>query len=307
MVISEDAWDDIHKLIDKIHRPSSLGLFSFTNIIKQALVFKNVNIEGIRDRDIKIIGVVASEDYWSEANYPWELLALNNLKISDLVNDSSWIEEKEKTIFIRDANEWTEEKEREIGQNVILVSPDVTFSLSNGSRIKGPCVLGKNIEFHDYAIIEHAYIGDGCSIGNHAVIRDSTLVEGVKVNHDAVIENSIIMENSVVCYHAEVLHSIIGKEVMIGSDVKTPCQKLKKVDKKKTEYQKVTYFSDISIEKTDKFGAIVGDYCQIGSGTVIHPGRRVGKRSKIYANCEILKNVKPSSEIRNKDVTEGYN
>jgi len=68
----------------------------------------------------------------------------------------------------------------------------------------------------------------------------------------------------------------------------------------------VTYFSDTGIKKTDKFGAIIGDYCQIGSGTVIHPGRRVGKRSNISANCEILKNIKPDSNIRNKDMVEGY-
>lgn len=187
------------------------------------------------------------------------------------------------------------------------------------------------------------------------------------------------MENSVICYHAEVLHSIVGKEVMIGSGVKTPCQRLKNVKDflfgirtdvkleedfnkgvfsevlknafktkgysvadnatitkrkenewvmsgekmrkffirkedgklnisrdKKPVYPWVTYFSDIGIKRTEKFGAIIGDYCQIGSGTVIHPGRRVGKRSKIYANCEILKNIKPSSDIRNKDMTEGY-
>ena len=116
---------------------------------------------------------------------------------------------------------------------------------------------------------------------------------------------SIIMENTVICYHAEVLHSIIGKEVVIGSDVKTPCQRLNKVDGV-PKPQDVTYFSDVGIKRTSKFGAIVGDYCQIGSGTVIHPGRRIGKQSKIYANCEILKNIKPNSKIRNKDIVEEY-
>ena len=49
MVISESAWNDINKLIDRIHRPSSFGLFSFTNLIKQALVFKNVDVKEIGD------------------------------------------------------------------------------------------------------------------------------------------------------------------------------------------------------------------------------------------------------------------
>ena len=388
IVISEDAWKDILKLIKRIHRPSSIGLFSFPNILKQALVFKDVDIEDIKDVDIEISGIVPSEDpehpHWNEANYPWEILELNKLKIPDVVKDAKRTGEKEKSILIQEDTEWTKEKEEEIGQKTILVQDDAEFTMSNGARIKGPCILGKNTKnrdfaIHDYAIIEHSYIGDGCKIGNRTSIIDSTLVKDVRVNHDAVIEKSIIMENSVICYHAEVLHSIVGKEVMIGSGVKTPCQRLKNVEgflfsirtdtklkedlnkgvfsevlknafktygysvadnatitkrkeneweisgekmrkvfireedgklnisrDKKPVYPWVTYFSDIGIKRTEKFGAIIGDYCQIGSGTVIHPGRRVGKRSKIYANCEILKNIKPSSDIRNKDMIEGY-
>ena len=314
IVISKDAWNDIHKLIKRIHRPSSIGLFSFPNILKQALVFKDIDREDIKNVDIKITGIVASEDpeypHWNEANYPWEILELNKIKISNVVKDAKWNGKKEKSILIREDAEWTKEQEEEIGQKTILVQGDVKFAMSNGARIKGPCILGKNTEnqdfaIHDYAIIENSYVGDGCKIGNHTSIIDSTLVKDVRVNHDAVIEKSIIMENSVICYHAEVLHSIVGKEVMMGSGVKTPCQRLKNVDGKPS-YQWVTYFSDIGIKRTEKFGAIIGDYCQIGSGTVIHPGRRVGKRSKIYANCEILKNIKPSSDIRNKDMIEGY-
>ena len=299
IVISEDAWKDILKLIKRIHRPSSIGLFSFPNILKQALVFKDTDIKEIKGVGIEIRGIVSSEDHWHEANYPWEILELNKTKILDLVKGRTWTgkEEKEirqKRIFV------PKEVESKNGQ-----LEKVEFTMSNGARIKGPCILGKNIVIHDYAIIENSYIGDGCNIGNHTSIIDSTLVKDVRVNHDAVIEKSIIMENSVICYHAEVLHSIVGKEVMMGSGVKTPCQRLKNVDRKPV-YPWVTYFSDIGIKRTEKFGAIIGDYCQIGSGTVIHPGRRVGKRSKIYANCEILKNIKPSSDIRNKDMIEGY-
>lgn len=297
MAISKDSWDNINKLIDRIHRPSPLGLFSFTSIIKQALVFKN-----IEDVNIEIIGVVAPEDQWHEANYPWEILELNKTKISDSVKDGEWAREKERSISIQEDTEWTEEKEEEIGQKNILVQDNVKFTMTNGARIKGPCFLGKNIKIRDYAIIENSYIGDGCEIGEHAVILDSTLVKSVTVHPHATIEKSIIMENSKVYYHAEVLHSIVGKEVMIGSGVKTPCQRLKRVHGKPY----VTYFSDTGIKKTDKFGAIIGDYCQIGSGTVIHPGRRVGKQSNISANCEILKNIKPDSNIRNKDMVEEY-
>ena len=295
MVISKGAWENIRKLIDRIHRPSPHGLFTFENIIKQALIFKN--IQGIQDMDIEIVGIVAPKDQWYGANYPWEILELNKTKISDLVKDAPWTgkEEKgigEKTIFV------PKEVKSENGK-----SKKVEFTLPNGARINGPCILGKGIEIQDYAVIENSYIGDGCSIESHASIHDSTLVKDITIHHHATIERSIIMDHSDIYYHAEILHSIIGKNVMIGGDVKTPCQRLKNVDGE-PKSQPVTYFLDIGIKKTERFGAIIGDYCQIGSGTVIHPGRRVGKRSKIYANCEILKNIKPYSRVRNKDVTE---
>lgn len=308
MVISEGAWENFHKLIDKIHRPSPYGFFTFENIIKQALVFRN--IAEIQDIDLEVVGFVAPEGLWYEVNYPWEMLELNKAKISDLVKDTARTGEKGKSILIREEAEWTKEKEEEIGQKTILVQSDVKFTMSNGARIKGPCVLGKNTEVHDfaiqdYAVIENSYIGDGCTIGCHVVIHDSTLVKDITIQHDAVIEKSIIMEKSEIRYHSEILHSIIGKEVLISSDVRMLCQKLKILDGKPTAH-KVTYFSDVGIKITDEFGAIIGDYCQIGSGTIIHPGRRIGKLSKIHANCEILINVNSQSRIRNKDITEGY-
>jgi len=119
------------------------------------------------------IGVVAPEDQWHEANYPWEILELNKTKISDSVKDGEWAREKERSISIQEDTEWTEEKEEEIGQKNILVQDNVKFTMTNGARIKGPCFLGKNIKIRDYAIIENSYIGDGCEIGEHAVILDS--------------------------------------------------------------------------------------------------------------------------------------
>ena len=287
MVISKDAWNGIGELIKKFHRSSSLGLFSFSNILKQALVLKDVDIEGIRNVGIKIIGSVASEDHWHEANYPWEILELNKIKILELVKDIPW----------------TGEEEKEIGQKSVFIPEKVEFTVPNGARIKGPCILGKNIEIEDYAIIENSYIGDGCKIGSNTLIHDSTLVKDIIIHHGVTIEKSIIMENSEIYYHSDVLHSIIGKKVTIGSGVRTPCQRLKNTDGEPVD---VTYFSDIGIKRTNRFGATIGDYCQIGSGTVIHPGRRVGKRSKIHANCEILKNIKPYSNIKNEDIVEGY-
>nr|AAU84271.1 glucose-1-phosphate thymidylyltransferase [uncultured archaeon GZfos9C4] len=301
MAISKGAWDKIHRLIDIIHRPSPRGLFTFENIIKQALIFENMKT--IPDVGIEIIGVVAPEGQWYEANYPWEILELNKTKILDSVKEEAWIKEKEETISIRKDVDWTEEKEKQVGEKIILVQRNVKFTMLNGARIKGPCVLGKNVEIQDYAVIENSYIGDECKIECHTSVHDSTLVKDVKIHHHAVIENSIIMEHSEIYYHAEILYSIVGKKVQIGSDVKTPCRRLKNVAGEPA-YPEVTYLSDIGIRRAWRFGAIIGDYCQIGSGTVIYPGRRVGKRSEIHANCEIVQNVKPHSRIRNKDRAE---
>ena len=288
MVISKEAWNDIIKLITIIHRPSSLGMFSFTNILRQALIVKGTQMEGLRDLKIKLIGVVAREGSWYGENYPWGILNLNKIKILECVKNAKW-----------------DDKDIEfLGKRTLLVPEKVQITLSNGAKIKGPCILREGVEIHDYAIIENSYIGKDCLIDANAIIVGSTLEKNVKISCGAIINSCIIMENSNIYYNSTIVESIVGKDVTIGVGVRVPCQRLKTLGEKAVD-RMVTYFSDIGVKKVKSFGAIIGDYSQIGSGTIIHPGRRIGKLSKINSNSQVVKNVPPKSTITQKYVYEG--
>ena len=90
MIISREAWINIIKLIASFHRPSSLGMFSFTNILKQAFIIKNTNIECISDLRITFKGIVAHEGSWYGVNYPWGMLQLNKIKLLDMTKEAKW-------------------------------------------------------------------------------------------------------------------------------------------------------------------------------------------------------------------------
>ena len=110
MLLSEDAWNVIYDQIDKL-QPSSHGIFSFTSILRQILIFKNLEICGFsEDLAIDISSSVASEDCWSEANYPWEILDLNKQKILDSVKDAKLTYKEDEPRCIEKDTKWTKER-----------------------------------------------------------------------------------------------------------------------------------------------------------------------------------------------------
>jgi NDP-sugar pyrophosphorylase family protein len=285
-------------------------MFSLVNILKQILIFRGVEIKSankydpskeIKDRStpyqeqqvkfedlgIDISCILAPDNHWSDITYPWELLELNNKMLIQIVEGA----------------DWSEDKLNNIGKETILFPKDLEVVIKDAPKItgpciiKGPCILGRNLKIGNNVYIEGSFIGDNTEIGNFATIRNSNLVKGVHITENVVIENSIIMENSTIYCNCVIVSSILGKYVSTGIGTKFPCRRLKKIEYIPKD-RKVTYFSDIKIENPNEFGSIIGDYCQIGSGTLIHPGRRIGKRSIISANSQVLKNLRPNSVIK---------
>jgi hypothetical protein len=88
MLISKTAWDNISLFINKFHRPSSFGFFSFSSVLKQILAFSNINIFNDEALNISISFVVAEKGNFYEANYPWEVLDFNLIKLDHLGSEN---------------------------------------------------------------------------------------------------------------------------------------------------------------------------------------------------------------------------
>ncbi len=126
--------------------------------------------------------------------------------------------------------------------------------------IGAPTIIGKNTELRQTAFIrESALIGENCVIGNSTEIKNAIIFDNVEVPHFNYVGDSIIG------YHAH-----LGAGAVI-SNIKSDQSEV--VVKNKNETIKTGLI---------KFGAIVGDFAEIGCNSVLNPGSIIGKKTSIY-------------------------
>jgi UDP-N-acetylglucosamine diphosphorylase / glucose-1-phosphate thymidylyltransferase / UDP-N-acetylgalactosamine diphosphorylase / glucosamine-1-phosphate N-acetyltransferase / galactosamine-1-phosphate N-acetyltransferase len=158
----------------------------------------------------------------------------------------------------------------DIKEGVFLENPHlITIGegtvIEEGAYIKGPAIIGKHCEIRNGAYIrENVVIGDRCVIGHTTEIKHSVLFNRVKAAHFAFIGDSIV-----------------GSEVNLGAGV--ICANLR-LDRSPVV---VRAHDQTSATHLKKFGAILGDNCQIGCKVVCNPGTIVGKGAICYPNTTL--------------------
>ena len=135
-----------------------------------------------------------------------------------------------------------------------------TAKVAPTASITGPCIIGKDAEVRHCAFIRgNALVGEGAVVGNSTELKNVILFDKVQVPHYNYVGDSILG------YKA---HMGAGS---ITSNVKS--DKLPVVVKNGSE-QIETY--------RKKVGAMLGDFVEIGCGTVLNPGSVVGRNSSVY-------------------------
>lgn len=129
-----------------------------------------------------------------------------------------------------------------------------------GAYIKGPCV-----------------IGDDCCVRHGAYIR-GYLIAGNKcaIGHNTEIKHSILLDCAHAAHFAYLGDSIVGNNVNLGAGTK--CANLK-LDNRPVS---ILYKGQRIDTGLRKFGAIIGDYSQLGCNTVTNPGTLFGKGVYCY-------------------------
>ena len=152
----------------------------------------------------------------------------------------------------------------------VLVGPDCTFVTAvhpvdperrkAGYQIFKPITVGNNVWFGAGVLVcPGVTIGDNCVIGNSTELKNVILFDNVQVPHYNYVGDSILG------YKA---HMGAGS---ITSNVKA--------DKKNV----MVHAEDGDIETgCRKFGAMLGDFAEIGCGSVLNPGTVIGKHSNVY-------------------------
>jgi NDP-sugar pyrophosphorylase family protein len=116
-------------------------------------------------------------------------------------------------------------------------------------------------------------IGKECVIGNSTEIKNSILFDKVQVPHYNYIGDSILG------YKAHLGAGAVTSNVK--SDKSNIC---------------LIYKGEKIYTKMKKFGAIIGDECEIGCGCVLNPGTIIGRNTTIYPLTSV-RGVKESNCI----------
>ena len=186
-----------------------------------------------------------------------------------------------KAYTIKLGNELSDEKHTEfnrIGENIWIAK---SAKIADNVTINGPCIIDENTELRPGAFIRgNVIIGKNCVVGNSTEIKNSILFDYVQVPHFNYIGDSILG-----------FHSHFGAGA-VTSNVKSDKSLVKIRDRE----------SNILVETgLKKFGAMVGDYVEIGCNSVLCPGTIIGKNSTIYPLSMVRGIVKENKIYKNKD------
>ena len=137
-----------------------------------------------------------------------------------------------------------------------------------------PCIIGEDTEVRQCAFIRgNALVGNGCVIGNSVELKNVIISDNVQVPHYNYVGDSVLGFKS---------HMGAGS---ITSNVKSD----KTLVVVKTDDEKIE-------TGLKKFGAMLGDFVEVGCNSVLNPGTVIGSHTNIYPTSSV-RGVVPSNSI----------
>lgn len=144
--------------------------------------------------------------------------------------------------------------------------------------IAGPCIIGERTEVRPGAFIRgNALVGNDCVVGNSTELKNVILFNHVQVPHYNYVGDSILGFYS---------HMGAGS---ITSNVKA--------DKTPVHVKGEDFDMDTGLKK---FGAMLGDYVEIGCNSVLNPGSVICRGSNVYPVSCVRGVVLPHSIYKEK-------
>ncbi len=197
-----------------------------------------------------------AKEYLAQFTYPWEALK----GISDYIKEFGPTLDKE--IF------------EQRGENIWVAK---SATIAPTACLNGPLIIDEGAEIRHCAFIRGSAI-----IGKNSVVGNST-----------EIKNDIIFNNVQVPHYNYVGDSILGYKSHMGAGSITSNVKSDKT----LVVVKDCYDTQKAIETgLKKFGAMLGDYVEVGCNSVLNPGTVIGKNSNIYpTSC--VRGVIPANHI----------
>ena len=149
------------------------------------------------------------------------------------------------------------------------------------------------------SVAKSAYIGAPCIIGKNAEIRHCAYIRGAAlIGEGAVIGNSTELKNCIIFDFAQIPHynyvgdSVLGYRAHMGAGAVT--------SNVKSDKTPVCVRSENENMETGmkKFGAILGDFAEIGCGAVLNPGTLIGRGASVYPQVSVRGVIPPDSIVK---------
>ena len=165
-----------------------------------------------------------------------------------------------------------------LGDDYQEVSPQVwvhrTAAVAPTAYLGAPCIIGAGTEVRHCAFIRgSALVGENCVVGNSVELKNVILFDTVQTPHYNYVGDSILGYKS---------HMGAGS---LTSNVKSD----KTLVVVKDGQEQIP-------TGLKKFGAMLGDYVEVGCNSVLNPGTVIGRHTNIYpTSC--VRGVVPANSI----------
>ena len=165
---------------------------------------------------------------------------------------------------------------KEIKNNVWV---HISASIDENVQIIGPAIIDENSSIKHCAYIrENVIIGKACVIGNSCEIKNAIIFDETQVPHFNYVGDSVMGYKS---------HMGAGA---IISNLKSDQSNIIV----KTEEEKIE-------TNLRKFGAIIGDFVEVGCNSVLNPGTIIGRKTTIYPLSRVRGLVKENCIYKEED------
>ena len=161
--------------------------------------------------------------------------------------------------------------------------------------------IAEHVWVHKTAkIFPTAYLGAPCIIGPETEVRHCAFIRGsALVGANCVVGNSVELKNVILFDHVQTPHynyvgdSILGYYSHMGAGSITSNVKS---DKKLVVAKDGDERIDTGLKK---FGAMLGEYVEVGCNSVLNPGTIIGRHSNVYPTSCVRGTVPENSIWKN--------
>lgn len=166
----------------------------------------------------------------------------------------------------------------EVSENVWIAKSAKVFP---SAYIAAPCIIDEETEVRHCAFIRGSVIiGKNCVVGNSTEVKNSIIFDSVQIPHYNYVGDSVLGYKS---------HLGAGAITSNVKSDKTPVTIKCGEEKIQTGLK--------------KFGAMVGDYTEVGCNSVLCPGTVLGKNCTVYPLSRVRGYVKENSIFKSqKDI-----